>query len=152
MKKKKKLYFSPFLKKNLIRPTKIYVKELNKINEKKLINGCANVTGGGLLNNVTRVIPDNLCLNINLSKIKIKPIFKWLKKNNIKDNEMLKTFNCGVGFCLITNKKNVKKIKNLFSKKYQPYQIGFVSKEKSRIKTFGKLVFSFLAMDQTLNP
>ena len=139
LKKKKKLYFSPFLKKNLIRPTKIYVKELNKINEKKLINGCANVTGGGLLNNVTRVIPDNLCLNINLSKIKIKPIFKWLKKNNIKDNEMLKTFNCGVGFCLITNKKNVKKIKNLFSKKYQPYQIGFVSKEKSRIKTFGKL-------------
>ena len=93
------------LRKNLIKPTKIYVRELNKINEKKLISGCANITGGGLLNNTIRVIPDNLCLNIDLSKIKIKPIFKWLKKNNIKDSEMLKTFNCGVGFCLITNKK-----------------------------------------------
>jgi len=139
LKKNKKLYFSPFLKKNLIKPTKIYVRELNKINEKKLINGCANVTGGGLLNNVIRVIPDDLCLNIDLSKIKINPIFKWLKKNNIKDGEMLKTFNCGIGFCLIANKKNIRKIKNLFSKKYQPYQIGFISREKSKIKTFGKL-------------
>ena len=129
----------PYIKKELIKPTKIYVKELNKINEKKLINGCANITGGGLLNNTIRILPDKLCLNIDLSKIKIKPIFKWLKKNNIKDSEMLKTFNCGVGFCLITNKRNVNKIKKIFSKEYQPYQIGFISKEKSKIKTLGKL-------------
>jgi len=78
-------------------------------------------------------------LNIDLSKIKIKPIFKWLKKNNIKDSEMLKTFNCGVGFCLITNKKNISKIKNIFSRNFQPYEIGFISKGKPKIKTFGKL-------------
>jgi len=84
-------------------------------------------------------MPDKLCLNINLPKIKTKAIFKWLKKNNVKDAEMLKTFNCGVGFCLIANKKNVKKIKKIFSNKYLPYEIGFVSKEKSKIKTFGKL-------------
>ena len=137
--KKKKLYAPSILRKNLIKPTKIYVRELNKINEKKLISGCANITGGGLLNNTIRVIPDNLCLNINLSKIKIKPIFKWLKKNNIKDSEMLKTFNCGVGFCLISNKKNIKNIKKIFTKEYQPYQIGFISREKSKVKTFGKL-------------
>ena len=137
--KKKKLYVPSILRKNLIKPTKIYVRELNKINEKKLISGCANITGGGLLNNTIRVIPDNLCLNIDLSKIKIKPIFKWLKKNNIKDSEMLKTFNCGVGFCLISNKKNIKNIKKIFTKEYQPYQIGFISKEKPKVKTFGKL-------------
>ena len=137
--KKKNLYLSSDIKKDLIRPTKIYVKELNKINEKKLINGCANITGGGLLNNTIRILPDKLCLNIDLSKIKIKPIFKWLKKNNIKDSEMLKTFNCGVGFCLITNMKNISKIKNIFSKNFQPYEIGFISKEKSKVKTFGKL-------------
>jgi len=74
-----------------------------------------------------------------LSKIKIKPIFKWLKKNNIKDSEMLKTFNCGIGFCLIANKKNINNIKKTFTKDYQPYQIGFISKEKSKVKTFGKL-------------
>ena len=139
LKKKENSYLSSFLKVNLIKPTKIYVKELNKINEKKLINGCANITGGGLLNNIIRVIPDKFCLNIDLSKIKIKPIFKWIKKNNIKDSEMLKTFNCGIGFCLITNKKNINNIQKIFIKDYQPYQIGFISKEKSKVKTFGKL-------------
>ncbi len=139
IKKKKNSYLSSFLKINLIKPTKIYAKELNKINDRKLINGCANITGGGLLDNIIRVIPDKLCLNINLSKIKIKPIFKWLKKNNIKDSEMLKTFNCGIGFCLIANKKNINNIKKIFTKDYQPYQIGFISKEKSKVKTFGKL-------------
>ena len=139
LKKKKNSILPSYIKKELIKPTKIYVKELNKINNKKLINGCANITGGGLLNNLIRVIPDKLSLNIDLSKIKTKSIFKWLKKNNISDSELLKTFNCGIGFCLITNKKNIKKIEKIFSKKYRPYQIGFVSKEKLKIKTFGKL-------------
>ena len=139
LKKKTNSFLSPHIKKELIKPTKIYVKELNKINKKKLINGCANITGGGLLDNLIRVVPENLCLNIDLSKIKIKSIFKWLRKNNIKDTEMLKTFNCGVGFCLITNKRNESKIKKIFSKEYLPYQIGFISKEKSKIKTLGKL-------------
>ena len=62
-----------------------------------------------------------------------------VKKNNIQDSEMLKTFNCGVGFCLISNKKNIKKIKKIFTKEYEPYEIGFISKEKSKIKTIGKI-------------
>ena len=139
LKKKTNSTLPSHIKKELIKPTKIYVKELNKINKKKLISGCANITGGGLLDNLIRVVPENLCLNIDLSKIKTKSIFRWLRKNNIKDSEMLKTFNCGVGFCLITNKRNVNKIKKIFSKEYQPYQIGFISKEKSKIKTLGKL-------------
>ncbi len=139
LKKKKNSYLSKNIKKELIKPTKIYVKEINKINSKKLISGCANITGGGLLNNLIRVIPDALSISINLSKIKVKPIFKWLKKNNIKDSEMLKTFNCGVGFCLITNKKNISKVKKIFSKEYKPYEIGSVSKKKSRINIYGKI-------------
>ncbi len=139
LKNKKNFNIPKKIKKELIHPTKIYVKELNKINDKKLINGCANITGGGLLDNLIRIVPNKLCLNINLSKIKIKKIFKWIKKNNIKDSEMLNTFNCGVGFCLIANKKNVKKIKKIFSKDYKPYEIGYVSTGNSKIKTFGKL-------------
>ncbi len=141
LKKKSNSLLSPYIKKELIKPTKIYVKELNKINKKKLINGCANITGGGLLNNLIRIVPENLCLNIDLSKIKTKAIFKWLRKNNIKDAEMIKTFNCGVGFCLIANKRNVNKIKKIFSKEYQPYEIGFISKGRSKIKTLGKLLW-----------
>ena len=139
LKKKANSTLPSHIKKELIKPTKIYVRELNKINKKNLISGCANITGGGLLNNLIRIVPENLCLNIDLAKIKTKTVFKWLKKNNVVDSEMLKTFNCGVGFCLITNKRNVKKIRKIFSKEYQPYQIGFLTKEKLKIRTFGKL-------------
>ena len=90
-----------FLKKELIKPTKIYVSEILNLINKDLINGCANITGGGLEENIKRVIPKNLIANIYLNKIRTLNIFKWLKKKNIKDNEMLRTFNCGVCFCLI---------------------------------------------------
>ena len=46
---------------------------------------------------------------------------------------MLKTFNCGVGFCIITQRKNVDRIKILFSKQFEPYEIGFVSKNKKKL-------------------
>jgi phosphoribosylaminoimidazole (AIR) synthetase len=86
-----------------------------------------------------RSVPGNLTLNIDLSKIKILNIFKWLKSKNISDNEMMKTFNCGVGFCIIVSKKNVKKIKKLFSKNYMPYEIGYITKGKNKINLFNFL-------------
>ena len=86
-----------------------------------------------LIENLLRSVPESLTLNIDLSKIKIGKIFKWLKKNNISDEEMIKTFNCGVGFCVIINKNNVKKIKKYFSKKYMPYEIGFISQKRERV-------------------
>ena len=61
-----------------------------------------------IADNIKRVIPDGLVADIDLNKIKTKKIFKWLKQNNIEDKEMLKTFNCGVGFCLIINPKNLR--------------------------------------------
>ncbi len=123
-----------FLKKELIRPTKIYVKEINKLIDKNLINGCANITGGGIADNIKRVIPDNLSAEINLGKIKLLKIFKWIKSNGVSDKEILKTFNCGVGFCLIVNPKKLSKIKNFFSKKFKPYVIGKISKGRNKVK------------------
>ena len=135
----KKNKISKKLKIELLKPTKIYVKEISKISEKNLINSAAHITGGGLVENILRSIPKNLSLNIDLSSIKIHKIFKWLKKNNISDKEMLKTFNCGVGFCLIAPKKNVDKIKRFFSKKYMPYEIGYISKSINKINVFKSL-------------
>ena len=131
-----------FLKKELLKPTKIYVKEILSLINKKLINGCANITGGGLPDNIKRVIPNNLCAEINLEKIKPLKIFKWLKKNDVNDYEMLKTFNCGVGFCLIINPRNLKKINKYFSKDYKPYVIGKISKNSKKIKFNGKINWS----------
>ena len=121
------------IKNDLLKPTKIYTKEILKLAKKNLINSCAHITGGGLIDNILRSVPENLSINIDLSKIKIKNIFKWIKLNNITDNEMLKTFNCGIGFCIITDKKNKKKIERIFSKGYKPYQIGFILENRKRI-------------------
>ncbi len=52
---------------------------------------------------------------------------------------MIKTFNCGVGFCLITKKNNVKKIAKYFEKKYKPYEIGYISKSNKKIKLYNKI-------------
>jgi len=127
------------LKKNLLVPTKIYTKEILNLTKNNLINSAAHITGGGLIDNITRSVPDNLCLNIDLSKIKVKNIFKWIKSNNISDVEMLKTFNCGVGFCLIAKKQNVKKIKKFFSREYMPYEIGYISKDKKKTNILNKI-------------
>jgi phosphoribosylformylglycinamidine cyclo-ligase len=129
-----------FLKKELIKPTKIYVKEVLKLIDKNLINGCANITGGGLADNIKRVIPNNLTAEINLDLIKTSKIFKWLHKKGISDNEMLKTFNCGVGFCLIISPKKLNKIKKYFASNFKPYVIGKISKNfKEKVKLNGSV-------------
>ena len=128
-----------FLKTELLKPTKIYVKEVLKLIDKNLINGCANITGGGLADNIKRIIPDGFVANINLNKIKTSKIFKWLKKNDISDNEMLKTFNCGVGFCLIASPKNFEKVKKNFKKEFKPYVIGKISRGKNKVKLNGSI-------------
>jgi phosphoribosylformylglycinamidine cyclo-ligase len=138
-KKKINLKNNKFLKKELLRPTKIYVKEILNLIDNNLISGCANITGGGLADNIKRVIPDRLVADIDLDKIKTKKIFKWLKKNDIDDKEMLKTFNCGVGFCLIIKPKNLNKIIKFFTKEYKPYVIGRITSGKNKIKLNGKI-------------
>ena len=138
-KKKINIKKNSFLRTELLRPTKIYVKEVLKLNDKNLINGCANITGGGLADNIKRIIPENLVAEIDLTKINASKIFRWLKKNNISDKEMLKTFNCGVGFCLIISPKNLDKIKKYFTKEFKPYLIGKISKGKDKVKLNGSI-------------
>ena len=142
--KKEKINFinNKFLKKELLRPTKIYVKEILNLINNNLINGCANITGGGLADNISRIIPDGLVADIDLNKVKTKKIFKWLKQNNIEDKEMLKTFNCGVGFCLIINPKNLNNITKFFSNKFKPYIIGKIISGKNKVKLNGKIDWS----------
>ena len=142
--KKKKINIkkNSFLKKELIKPTKIYVQEILKLIDKNLINGCANITGGGLADNLRRIIPKNLCGVINLDKVKTLKIFSWLKYKKISDKEMLKTFNCGVGFCLIINPRNFEKVKSYFPKKYKPYIIGKISTGTGQVKLNGKIDWS----------
>ena len=138
-KKKINIKKNNFLRTELLRPTKIYVKEVLKLIDKNLINGCANITGGGLADNIKRIIPENLVAEIDLKKINTTKIFRWLKKNDISDKEMLKTFNCSVGFCLIISPKNLDKVKKYFTKEFKPYVIGKISKGKNKVKLNGSI-------------
>ena len=123
-------------------PTKIYVKEILDLIDNNLVNGCANITGGGIVGNLTRILPHNLNARINLSKINPLKIFHWLKSHKITDDEMLKTFNCGVGFCLVINPKNLSKVMKFFPKKYKPYIIGKICNGTKQIKLHGKINWS----------
>ena len=127
------------IRKELLRPTKIYSREILKIVKKQLIHSSAHITGGGLIENLIRSVPEKFSVNLDLSKIRIKSIFKWIKKNNITDNEMMKTFNCGIGFCVIAPKKNIKKIQKYFTKEYQPYEIGYISKIGKKVNLINSL-------------
>ena len=118
------------------------MKEIINLIDRNLINACANITGGGLADNIKRIIPNNICAEINLNKVKPSTIFKWIKKNNINEREMLKTFNCGVGFCLIIKSKNLNKIMKYFSNEFKPYVIGKIIKGPNKVKLNEKINWS----------
>ena len=85
----------------LIAPTRIYVKNLLALSSACQINAIAHITGGGLVENIPRVLPDHLSARIDLSSWQLTPVFTWLQQTgNVEQLEMLRTFNCGVGMVL----------------------------------------------------
>ena len=92
------------LKDVLLEPTRIYVKEF-KANKDK-INALAHITGGGITENLPRVLPENLTAVVDRAKIKVLPIFEFMSKN-VELEEMYRTFNMGVGMILVVNPSNV---------------------------------------------
>ncbi len=93
----------------LLTPTKIYVKTFKKLKDK--INALAHITGGGIVENLPRVLPNNLNAIIEKDKIKILPIFKYMSKY-VEEKEMFKTFNMGVGMVLIVPPHHVESVLN----------------------------------------
>ena len=94
----------------------------------------AHITGGGIEGNLCRVIPGGLSAKIDLSKIKILNLFKYIRNNgNISDDEMLRTFNCGVGFIIVTNQKDKKSVMKHVSQTYDCYEIGTIEKGDAKV-------------------
>ena len=88
----------------LLTPTKIYVKALLELLSKFNIHAMAHITGGGLLENIPRVLPENTQAVINKNSWQLPEIFQWLQQNgNVETNEMYRTFNCGIGMVLIAD-------------------------------------------------
>jgi len=89
----------------LLEPTRIYVKPVLATLAKIDVKGLAHITGGGLTENVPRVLPENTCAVIEQSRWTMPWVFKWLKKQgNIEDAEMYRTFNCGIGMVMVVSR------------------------------------------------
>ncbi len=126
------------LGKALLKPTKIYVKEILSIKNKIKLNALSHITGGGLIGNLERIIPNNLSANISFqSKYPFNDdLFSLIEsKSSLSKVEMLSTFNCGIGMILSISKNDLTQCKNHLKKLKMPYsELGFISQRKSNKK------------------
>ena len=119
---------------HIMKPHTPYYKAIKTLLPKDIIHGMAHITGGGIEGNLCRVIPDGLCADIDLSKIRLLNLFKFIRDNgNISDEEMLRTFNCGVGFVVVTSQKKKKQVMDQIGKTYDCYEIGTITSGGQKI-------------------
>lgn len=105
-----------FLYEYLLEPTRIYVKSCLEIAKTNKIKAFAHITGGGIYENINRVISDNLSIKLDLNSFQRPEIFNFLQKEgNIEDSEMIRTFNCGVGMVAIVAAKDVEEIRQILT-------------------------------------
>ena len=122
----------------IMKPHTPYYKAIKELFPTEKIHGMAHITGGGIEGNLCRVIPEGLTATIDLSKIRILDLFKYIRDNgNVSDEEMLRTFNCGVGFIVVTSQKDKTSVMKHIGKTYDCYEIGTIEKGEKKI-TFKK--------------
>lgn len=122
----------------LLAPTRIYVKPVRSLMTGIEICGMAHITGGGFTDNIPRVIPKGLKAVIKKGSWKMPPVFNLIQEGGaIHEDEMLRTFNCGIGFIIVVREKDAEKtvarIKKLGER---PYLIGTVAKSKKDAPSF----------------
>ncbi|MGE0063066.1 MAG: phosphoribosylformylglycinamidine cyclo-ligase [Xanthobacteraceae bacterium] len=100
----------------MLTPTRIYVKScLAAIRGTKAVKALCHITGGGFPDNIPRVLPDGCGARVDLAKVQALPVFKWLaREGGIAQNEMLRTFNCGVGMIVVAAAKDAETVRKAF--------------------------------------
>ncbi|MBX3522169.1 MAG: phosphoribosylformylglycinamidine cyclo-ligase [Xanthobacteraceae bacterium] len=114
----------------LLTPTRIYVKPvLAAIKATPGIKALAHITGGGFVDNIPRVLPENTAAKIDLSKIPVLPVFKWLAQvGSVAELEMLRTFNCGIGLILAVEAAKVSAVETaLRNAGEKPVRLGEIA-------------------------
>ena len=118
----------------IMKPHTPYYKSIKPLFSDSGVHGMAHITGGGIEGNLSRIIPDGLCAEINLDQVKPLPIFSYIKAvGNIDEAEMLSTFNCGVGLIVVAERQHAKRVTELIKEHCDCYEIG-------KIVTGGKKV------------
>ena len=125
--------------KTLLKPTHLYTSMVNDVVKKNIkVSGIANITGGGITENIPRIIPKDLAADIDLNGWKFPKAFQWLQeKGKINNEDMLRIFNCGIGLAIILPLSEVKSLENLAGKyKFKTHRIGKIVK-----RTQGELTY-----------
>lgn len=118
-----------------------YYKAIRQVTDK--VHGMAHITGGGIEGNLSRVIPDGMCAEINLCRIKTLPIFRYIQKiGNIEEEEMLSTFNCGVGLILVVPKEKQEEVIKKVEEFYACYEVGNIVRGEKKVAFCGHVDFS----------
>lgn len=121
------------LKDIVMEPTKIYVKSILKLKETIQIKGMAHITGGGITENIPRILGEDLMAEIQSSSWPLPKLFQWLQeKGNIPNIELYRTFNCGIGMAIVIDQKDVVKAKQILEEFNETvYEIGVIRKRES---------------------
>jgi phosphoribosylformylglycinamidine cyclo-ligase len=100
----------------LLTPTRLYVKPLlAAFKQTKAIKALAHITGGGFTDNIPRVLPKGMGVSVNLNAVNFLPVFKWLQEiGHVKQEEMVRTFNCGIGMVLVVSPTDAESVKAMF--------------------------------------
>ena len=114
----------------LLKPTHLYTLPILELIKKINVKGMAHITGGGLTENIPRILKSELVANVNLSSWQFPKAFKWLQeKGKISQADMLRIFNCGIGMICIIDKKDLAKAQKILSgHQFRTYQIGSIIK------------------------
>ena len=120
----------------LLKPTKIYVKEILELLNLVDIKGMSHITGGGFYENIPRMIPDGLCAKVDASVVETPEIFKLLKKwADLKDKDMYSTFNMGVGLTFVVKEDDRDKVLDFFKDSdLKLYELGKVVAGEDKIE------------------
>ncbi|GAO37005.1 phosphoribosylaminoimidazole synthetase [Sulfuricella sp. T08] len=114
----------------VLAPTRIYVKPMLALMEQLPVKGMAHITGGGLLENIPRVLPENLTAVLNKNSWDMPPLFSWMQQEgNVAEKEMHRTFNCGIGMAVIVAAADAERAMQLLRDAGETiWQIGSVEK------------------------
>ena len=128
----------------LLEPTLIYVDIILELYKNKLIKSCAHITGGGVIENLPRVLDEKFKAQINLDNWELSNLYKWLLSCGIKQSELLKTFNAGYGMVLVADGKDLNKINKIIKKyKFSSSILGNILLKKNisdkSVTLYGKL-------------
>lgn len=126
----------------IMKPHTPYYKAVKNIFGIKSVHGMAHITGGGIKGNLCRIIPKGLSARINLEKIKPLPIFRYIQQmGNIDEEEMLSTFNCGVGLNIVVSPKEYDTVIQKISEYYDCYPIGTITQGNRAVEFVNHVIW-----------